>query len=178
MKVKVKLLSRIRLFATPWIVAYQASLYMGFSRQGYWSGLPFPSPGDLPDPGMEPGSPDIAGRWFTLWASREAQYMGIYIYARTKTKTKIYSVTLTKTKGKLMGSMGSANNWNTSSNKAQQPQGKHNITSYVIYNDQHRIKNYETKQEKCDPWSKWKTVNRNLSMLENLSFVESINLQS
>ena len=53
---KGKLLSRIRLFATPWTVAYQASPYMEFSRQEYWSGLPFPSPGDLPNPGIEPGS--------------------------------------------------------------------------------------------------------------------------
>ena len=55
--VKVKLLGRVRLFATPWTVAYQAFLSMGFSRQEYWSGLPFPSPGNLPDPGIEPGSP-------------------------------------------------------------------------------------------------------------------------
>ena len=55
-KVKVKSLSRVRLFATPWTVAYQAPLSMGFSRQQYWSGLPFPSPGDLPDPEIEPGS--------------------------------------------------------------------------------------------------------------------------
>ena len=53
----MKPLSRVRLFATPWTVAYQAFLSMGFSRQEYWSGLPFPSPGDLPDPGIEPGSP-------------------------------------------------------------------------------------------------------------------------
>ena len=59
MKVKVKSLSRVRLFETPWTVAYQASLSMGFSRQEYWSGLPFPSPGDLPDPGIEPGSPAL-----------------------------------------------------------------------------------------------------------------------
>ena len=51
---KVKLLSRVQLFVTPWTVAYQAPLSMGFSRQEYWSGLPFPSPGDLPDPGIEP----------------------------------------------------------------------------------------------------------------------------
>ena len=57
MKVKVKLLSRVRLFASPWTVGYQAPPSMGFSRQEYWSGLPFPSPGDLPDPGIEPGSP-------------------------------------------------------------------------------------------------------------------------
>ena len=56
---KVKLLSRVRLFATPWTVVYQASLSMGFSRQEYWSGLPFPSPGDLPNPGIEPGSPAL-----------------------------------------------------------------------------------------------------------------------
>ena len=58
-KVKVKSLSRVRLFATPWTVAYQASPSMGFSRQEYWSGLPFPSPGDLLDPGIEPGSPAL-----------------------------------------------------------------------------------------------------------------------
>ena len=56
MRVKVKLLSRVRLFAIPWTVVYQASLSMGFSRQEYWSGLPFPSPGDLPDPEIEPRS--------------------------------------------------------------------------------------------------------------------------
>ena len=58
-KVKVKLLSRVRLFATPWTVAYQASQSMGFSRNEYWSGLSFPSPGDLPDPGIEPRSPAL-----------------------------------------------------------------------------------------------------------------------
>ena len=50
-------LSRVQLFAIPWTVAHQAPLSMGFSRQGYWSGLPFPSPGDLPDPGIKPSSP-------------------------------------------------------------------------------------------------------------------------
>ena len=59
MKVKVKLLSHVRLFTTPWTVAYQASLSMRFSRQGYWSGLPFPSPRDLPDPGIKLGSPAL-----------------------------------------------------------------------------------------------------------------------
>ena len=53
---KVKSLSHVQLFATLWTVAYQASLSMGFSRQEYWSGLPFPFPGDLPDSGIEPGS--------------------------------------------------------------------------------------------------------------------------
>ena len=55
----VKLLSRVRLFAIPWTVTYQASLSVGFYRQEYWSGLPFPSPEDLPDPGIEPGSPAL-----------------------------------------------------------------------------------------------------------------------
>ena len=56
-KVKVKLLSHVQLFVSPWTIAYKAPPSMGFSRQGYWSGLPFPSPGDLPNPGIEPGSP-------------------------------------------------------------------------------------------------------------------------
>ena len=56
---EVKSLSRVRLFVTPWTVAYQAPPSMGFSRQEYWSGLPFPSPGDLPNPGIKPGSPAL-----------------------------------------------------------------------------------------------------------------------
>ena len=59
MKVRVKLLSCVQLFATPWTVAYQAPPSMGFSRQKYWSGLPLPSPGDLPDPGIHLGSPAL-----------------------------------------------------------------------------------------------------------------------
>ena len=55
----VKSLSPVRLFVTPWTVAYQAPLPMGFSRQEYWSGVPFPSPGDLPNPGIEPRSPAL-----------------------------------------------------------------------------------------------------------------------
>ena len=56
---KVKSLSRVRLSETSWTVAYQASPSMGFSMQEYWSGLPFPSPGDLPNPGIKPGSPAL-----------------------------------------------------------------------------------------------------------------------
>ena len=58
-KVKVKSLSHIQLFATPWAIAYQTPPSMAFSRQEYWSGLPFPSPRDLPDPGIEPRSPAL-----------------------------------------------------------------------------------------------------------------------
>ena len=61
----VRLLSRVRLVATLGTVARQASLSMGFSRPGYWSGLPFPPPGDFPNPGIEPASPALAGRLFT-----------------------------------------------------------------------------------------------------------------
>ena len=62
---KVKSLSRVRLFVTPWTVAYEASPSMGFSRQEYWSGLPFPFPGDLPDPGIEPRSPTLEAEALT-----------------------------------------------------------------------------------------------------------------
>ena len=85
----MKFLSRGRLFETPWTVAYQAPLSMGFSGQGYWSGLPFPSPGDLPNPGVEPGSPALQGDSLptelgpsTRWENRisaVAQYINLQI---------------------------------------------------------------------------------------------------
>ena len=68
-------LSYVWLFATPWTVTIQAPLSMGFSRQEYWSGLPCPPPGDLPNPGIKPASltsPALAGRFFTtsaIWDS-------------------------------------------------------------------------------------------------------------
>ena len=57
--------SCVRLFATPWTVAHQASLSMGFSRKEHWSGLPCPPPGDLPDPGIKPASPALHADSFT-----------------------------------------------------------------------------------------------------------------
>ena len=60
--------SRVRLFVTSWTVAHQTPLSMGFSRQENWTGLPFPPPGDLPNPGTEPKSltsPALASRFFT-----------------------------------------------------------------------------------------------------------------
>ena len=72
-----KSLSCVRLCATPWTVARQAPLSTGFSWQGYWSGLPFPPPEDLPDPRMEPvslTSPALAGGSFTTGAPWEAPY--------------------------------------------------------------------------------------------------------
>ena len=72
--------SRVRLFATPWTIALQAPLSMRFSKQEYWSGLPFPSPGDLPDPWTEsvfPMSPALVGKFFTTsatWGHKAASY--------------------------------------------------------------------------------------------------------
>ena len=67
----------------PWIVAHQASLFMGFSRQEYWSGLPCYPPGDLPNPGMDPESllsPALAGVFFTTSTTREAPTLhSIYV---------------------------------------------------------------------------------------------------
>ena len=72
-KWKRQSLSRVRLFGIPWAVVCQDPLSMEFSRQEYWSGVPFPSPGDLPDPGIKFGSPAYEGGFFTFWATREAQ---------------------------------------------------------------------------------------------------------
>ena len=59
------MLSPVQLFVTPWTVACQAPLSMEFFRQEYWSGLPCTSPGDLPNPGIKPTSPALAGEFFT-----------------------------------------------------------------------------------------------------------------
>ena len=72
--------SHVQLFAALWTVARQASLSTGFSRQGYWSGLPFPPPEDLPNPGIEPTSlmsPALAGGFFTPSATWEAMTVTI-----------------------------------------------------------------------------------------------------
>ena len=76
MRVHAKLLSRVRLFVILWTVAHQAPLPMEFSRQEYCSGLPFPSPRDLPDPGIEPASltsPALASGFFTTSSTGEAE---------------------------------------------------------------------------------------------------------
>ena len=66
------MLSHVRLSATPWTVACQALLFVGFSRPEYWSGLPFPPPGDLPNPRKEPTSPALVGRFFSTSTTWEA----------------------------------------------------------------------------------------------------------
>ena len=76
---EVKSLSHVRLFVILWTVACKASPSVGFSRQEYWSGLPFPSPGDLPDPGIEPGSPALEADALTSeppGRPRKPQYFG------------------------------------------------------------------------------------------------------
>ena len=80
--------SGVRFFVTLWTAAHQAPLLMGFSRQEYWSGLPFPSPGDLPDPVIEllsPMSPALAGRFFATSATWEAQYNGTNLIHKDST---------------------------------------------------------------------------------------------
>ena len=81
MPLYVCVLSHVQLFATPWTVARQAPLSMGFPRLEYWSGLPFPIPGDLLDPGIEPMSPALAGGLpFTPGATWETQERGYLFY--------------------------------------------------------------------------------------------------
>ena len=100
----MKSLSRVRLFATPWTVAYQAPPSMGFSRQEYWSGLPFPSPGDLPDPGIEPGSLTLQADALTseppgkpdnsLWLANDQMQIKHYQVARQGAKIELICIVL------------------------------------------------------------------------------------
>ena len=76
----VQSLSRVRLFVTPWTVAYEATPSMGFSRQKYWSGVPFPSAGDLPDPGMEPRSPALQADGLPSKPTGNRANMGVKVY--------------------------------------------------------------------------------------------------
>ena len=81
--------SGVQLFATLWIVAHQAPLSIGFSRQEYWNGLPCPPPGDLLNQGIKPASltsPALAGRFFTINANWEVSFY-IYLYTHTHTHT-------------------------------------------------------------------------------------------
>ena len=76
----VKSLSGVRFFVTPWTVAHQAPLSMVFSRQEYWSGLPFPSPGDLPNPGIKPRSPTLQADSLPFQLPGKPSYtVGIFI---------------------------------------------------------------------------------------------------
>ena len=91
-KVKVKSLSHVQLSVTLWTVTYQASPSMGFSRQEYWSGLPFPSPGDLPDPGIKPGSPALEADTLTSeppGKEIESKYLTMH---QTASNTELYDM--------------------------------------------------------------------------------------
>ena len=76
----LKSLSHVWLFAMPWTVAHQDSPSMGFSRQEYWSGLPVPSPGDLPDPGIETRSPTLQADALTSEPPRKPVYPFIHVF--------------------------------------------------------------------------------------------------
>ena len=87
--------SHVQLLATPWTVAYQASLSMGFSRQEYWSGLPFPPPGDLPNPRIKPASlssPTLAGRFFTTSTTWESENRSVMSYSVTSMGCTVHGI--------------------------------------------------------------------------------------
>ena len=90
---KVKSFSHVWLFATLWTVAHQALPSMGFSKQEYWSGLPFSSPRDLPDPGIKQVS-CITGRLYTLWATRESHRVNITFTCTGKPKKCVWLTVL------------------------------------------------------------------------------------
>ena len=118
MLVPAKSLSRAWLFATPWTVAHQAPLSMGFSRQGYLSGLPYPPPGDLPDPGIKPVSPvspALQADSLPLSMGSPAvvlNYMFVYLWQeiRRSRKSAYYSIILLRaaiTKDHRLGGLNS-----------------------------------------------------------------------
>ena len=80
----VCVLSHVRLFATPRTVACQSPLSMKFSRKEYWSGLPFPSPGDLPDPGIGPGYPALQADSLPFFLSHQRSLFQAYIFKSRK----------------------------------------------------------------------------------------------
>ena len=77
------MLSHVQLFVTPWTVARQALMSTGFSRQKHWSGLPCPPSGDLPDPGVKPASPALAGELFTTEPPAKPTQIDIVLLAKT-----------------------------------------------------------------------------------------------
>ena len=89
--------SRVRLFATPWTVACQAPLSMGFSRQECWSELPFPPPGDLPNPGLEPvsfTSPALAGRFLTTSTSNLDLDVKGLLHTESHTESQLWAFSI------------------------------------------------------------------------------------
>ena len=110
--------SHVQLCVTPWTVAHQTPLSMGFSRQEYWSGLPCPPPGDLPNPGIEPASlasPTLSGRFFTTSATWEAHTYGthIFIYFTVIYIFPIISVSYSCLDSPQKGKLKDLGAWNT-----------------------------------------------------------------
>ena len=112
--------SHVQLFATLWTIACQAPLSMGFSRQEYWSGLPCPPPGDLPNPGIEPASltsPALAGGFFTTdttWEiPKQCHKVGQLLIPSTKEETKAW--------GKLTYSSHLGKHWEQSGVQPRPP---------------------------------------------------------
>ena len=89
---KVLVIQSCPTFVTPWTVAHQAPLSMEFSRQQYWSGLPFPSPGDLPDLGIEPRSPTLQAVPYHLSHLKSQSLRGEPIFQKLQTASECHSV--------------------------------------------------------------------------------------
>ena len=90
--------SHVQLFVMLWTVAHQASLSIGFPSQEYWNGLPYPSPGDLPDPGIEPMSPALTGGFFTTSATWDCILLWVLVrewlpwYKKLEAKTSLWKL--------------------------------------------------------------------------------------
>ena len=120
--------SRVRLCVTPLTAAHQAPPPLGFSRQEYWSGLPFPSLGDLPHPETEPASlasPALAGRFFTVRATREAP--------RIRSKDQIFILCYTTGSEKAMAPHSSTLAWRIPG--AGEPGGLPSMGSHRVGHD-------------------------------------------
>ena len=104
--------SHVQLFVTPWTVACQAPLSMGFPREEYWSGWPFPSPGNLPNPGIEPGSPTLAGGFLPSWATEETWINIKHLLNSGSFGRKWFSLNYLQAEGKpLLGLSGVMGLW-------------------------------------------------------------------
>ena len=97
----MKSLSHVQLFVTPWTIAYQAPLSMEFSRQEYWSGLPFPSPGDLHNPGIKPGSPALEADALQSEPSGKLKSINVFKKKRRKKESKGLDPVATRASGVL-----------------------------------------------------------------------------
>ena len=119
-KVKVKSLSRFRLFATPWTVANQAPPSMGFSRQEYWSGLPLSSPGDLLWSRDRTRVSCIPGRRFNLWAIREPLAHVLVLIVKTSFPSRLWMISLGEDRWPYSSRERGGQNWESWTKKARE----------------------------------------------------------